>query len=358
MIFYIGSGRGPSAWSIVGSMTRTVEQLQLSVEDEDQTQSAEFLIKRIAFLAPCKSWIEREERRRVFWNVFLMDRFCSIATGWNFSLTSADVKRRLPCEGALWEEGKQLDTPTPYFGVSDKSINGSLPTSRPELENQANLGGFAFCIEASESLSLVTTFFLQHAVNVSNVHDVQMWLMRFKELDLRLVQWKIFLPEQWREACALNVDGIMDPNLTLAHITHNTAVGLLHQGIAYPSQQWQASPIRLPSVSSAETCMAAATEVAIIADKYLLDSTSLTNPQFAFCLFISGRMLLAHAMHYSLPLSPEFNSLTNSLMEISRRWNGPYAQPGSGNETENLASKFAARLVQARDQGPHSLDIR
>ncbi|TVY24175.1 Citrinin biosynthesis transcriptional activator [Lachnellula hyalina] len=332
----IGSGRGPSAWSIVGSMTRTVEQLQLSVEDEDQTKSAEFLIKRMAFLAPCKSWIEREERRR-----------------WNFSLTSADVRRRLPCEGALWEEGNPLNTPTPYFGVADKSTNSALPTSRPELDDQASIGGFAYCIEASESLSLVSTFFLRHAVNVSNIHDVQVWLMRFKELDLRLVQWKIFLPERWREACALNSDGIMDPNLTLAHITHNTAVGLLHQGIAYPSQEWQSSPIRLPSVSSAETCLAAATEVAVIAEKYLQDSLSLTNPQFAFCLFMSGRMLLAHSLHFSTSLPPQFELLTNSLFEISRRWNGP-----AESETDNLASKFASRLVQARYKGLNSLDIR
>jgi hypothetical protein len=185
----IGSGRGPSAWSIVGSMTRTVEQLQLSVEDEDQPRAAELLIKRMAFLPPATTWIEREERRRVFWNVFLMDRFCSIATGWNFSLTSADVKRRLPCEGALWEEGKALQTPTPYFGIADKSSGGgALPTRRPELDDQASLGGFAFSIEALESLSLVTTFFLRHELDVSKVQDVQMWLMRFKELDLRLVQ--------------------------------------------------------------------------------------------------------------------------------------------------------------------------
>ncbi|KAG4439057.1 hypothetical protein IFR05_005448 [Cadophora sp. M221] len=353
----IGSGRGPSAWSIVGSMTRTVEQLQLSVEDEDQAQSAEFLIKRMAFLAPCKSWIEREERRRVFWNVFLMDRFCSIATGWNFSLTSADVRRRLPCEGALWEEGKPLTTPTPYFGVADTASTGAtFPSRRPELQDQASIGGFAYCIEASESLSLVTTFFLRHAVNVSNVQEVQMWLMRFKELDLRLVQWKIFLPEQWREACALNADGVLDPNLTLAHITHNTAVGLLHQGIAYPSPEWQASPIRMPSVSSAETCMAAAIEVALIADKYLQDSKIPTNPQFAFCLFVCGRMLLAHALHYNTVVLPELDSLTRSLKEISRRWNGPHAQDKAG--AENLASKFATRLEYAKNHGPHSLDIR
>jgi hypothetical protein len=191
----IGSGRGPSAWSIVGSMTRTVEQLRLSVEDEDHqspSSASRTLIRRMAFLAPCSSWREVEERRRVFWNVFLMDRFCSITTGWNLSLTSADVKRRLPCEGALWEEGEPLKTPTPYFGVADQSYNHSnstLPAARPEgEEEQASLGGFAYCIEATESLGLVTSFFLQHEIDVNKMHDVQRWLMRFKQLDLRLVQ--------------------------------------------------------------------------------------------------------------------------------------------------------------------------
>ncbi|KAL6886754.1 fungal-specific transcription factor domain-containing protein [Trichoderma evansii] len=352
----IGSGRGPSAWSIVGSMARTTEQLQLSIEDEEGHSPSGAFIKRIAFLPPCKSWKEVEERRRIFWNVFLMDRFCSIATGWNCSLTSADVKRRLPCEGALWEEGEPLKTPTPYFGIADQSANtaGALPTARPEEEDPSSLGGFAYCIEATESLSLVTTFFLQQAVDVSKMRDVQLWLMKFKQLDLRLVQWKLFLPERWREACVLN-DGIMDPNLTLAHITHNTAVVLLHQGIAYPSAEWQATTIRLPSASSAETCLAAATEVAIIADKFLQCSSILTNPQFAFCLFICGRMLLAHAIHYSCPLAPEFESLISSLGEISRRCNGPHTTTAA---PDNLASKFAVRLDQARQQGAEPLDIR
>ena len=189
----IGSGRGPSAWSIIGSMARTVEQLQLSVEDEDQSPSprdTQALVQRMHFLPPCTSWNEREERRRVFWNVFLMDRFCSIATGWNVCLTSADVKRRLPCEGALWEEGEPLNTPTPYFGVSDPPGNTGkqLPKARTEEADQASLGGFAYCIEATESLSLVTSFFLQQAVDVTKTYDVNMWSMRFKQLDLRLIQ--------------------------------------------------------------------------------------------------------------------------------------------------------------------------
>ncbi|KAH7011153.1 fungal-specific transcription factor domain-containing protein [Ilyonectria destructans] len=355
----IGSGRGPSAWSIIGSMTRTVEQLRLSTEDdENQSQSStcRALFKRMAFLSPSSTWIEVEERRRVFWNVFLMDRFCSISTGWNLSLTSADVKRRLPCEGAMWEAGEPIQTPTPYFGVANQSYNRDtdcLPVVRESEDGQASLGGFAFCIEATESLSLVTSFFLQYEVDFKQVHEVQRWLMRFKQLDLRLVQWKFFLPEKWREACVINDDGNLDPNLVLAHMTHNTAVVLLHQGLAYPSPEWQSVPVRLPSASSAETCQAAAVEVATIAAQFLHSSGILTSPQFAFCLFVCGRMLLAHAGYYKSLLHSAFDSIVMSLEDIARRWNG-----NQSPATSNLASKFASRLVQAHLHGAKPVDLR
>jgi hypothetical protein len=98
----------------------------------------------------------------------------------------------LPAEGALWENGREVVTP--YFGVADKASSSvtkppglGTPSSIADPEGES-IGGFAYCIEATESLSLVTMFFLQHAVNVGNVQEVQMWLMRFKELDLRLIQ--------------------------------------------------------------------------------------------------------------------------------------------------------------------------
>lgn len=72
------------AWSVVNSLTRSVEQLQLSVEDgEEETLRSgnEYLFRRMTFLSRADNWVESEERRRIFWNVFLMDRFCSIGTG-------------------------------------------------------------------------------------------------------------------------------------------------------------------------------------------------------------------------------------------------------------------------------------
>ncbi|KAE8381913.1 hypothetical protein BDV26DRAFT_278509 [Aspergillus bertholletiae] len=342
-------------------------QLQLSVEEEhlsNHSQPGETLIRRMAFLKPSTSWREAEERRRVFWTVFLMDRFCSVSTGWNISLTSADVKRRLPCEGALWEQ--ETEVKPPYFGISDAKAASPhrplLTESRmaADPKEQDCIGGFAYCIEATESLALVTNFFLHHALDIRDVDKAQLWLMRFKELDLRMVQWKLFLPPKWRDASVLNADGIMDPNLTLAHTTHNTAVILLHQGIAYPPLHWQSCPVKLPSTSSAETCLEAASEISKIGRQFLLCSSILTNPQFSFCLFIAGRMLLTHSKYYGTPIPNSLDSLIASLFEISCRWAGP--EDIHDSSKDNLASGFAKRLVSAKDNFPTlskpSLDIR
>ncbi len=77
--------------------------------------------------------------------------------------------------------------------------------------------------------------------------------------------WKMFLPQQWRDSNVSRDVSIikMDPNLTLAHITHNTSMILLHQHIAYPPASWK-DVVKLPSSCSAETCQLAAVETASI----------------------------------------------------------------------------------------------
>lgn len=108
---------------------------------------------------------------------------------------------------------------TPYFGIWDRStakIGKSiafLPTHYPSpnhapmtsdstkhtspvnqahnglnMDNMSNVGAVGYYIESIESLSQITTYFLQTKVNFGNPKAVSEWLTRFKELDLRLVQ--------------------------------------------------------------------------------------------------------------------------------------------------------------------------
>ena len=66
-------------WPIIGSLSRTVEYLQLTVEPDEFHQQP--LLRPLILLEKPKQWTEVEMRRRVFWNVFLLDRFCSVSSG-------------------------------------------------------------------------------------------------------------------------------------------------------------------------------------------------------------------------------------------------------------------------------------
>lgn len=70
---HIGDGNANKAWPIIGALARTVVYLGLNNElEEDQLQ--EPCLKPLSCLPQARVWTEAEERRRVFWNVFLLDR--------------------------------------------------------------------------------------------------------------------------------------------------------------------------------------------------------------------------------------------------------------------------------------------
>jgi hypothetical protein len=85
----------------------------------------------------------------------------------------------------------------------------------------------------------------------------------------------------------------MDPNLALAHVTHNAAVILLHQVVAYPPPERATYSPVLPSASSAESCILAAKETCRIASDLSGVSQGLTSSQFAYCVFTAGRLFLS-----------------------------------------------------------------
>lgn len=63
------------AWPLIGSLTRTVEYLQLSVETDDPKERP--LLKPLSSIPPAQNWTQDEERRRVFWTIFNLDRCVS-----------------------------------------------------------------------------------------------------------------------------------------------------------------------------------------------------------------------------------------------------------------------------------------
>ena len=185
------------AWSLAGSLTRTVDYLQLT--NEPGPQQNQPLLAPVTPLAEPKGNAEAEERKRIFWNTFLLDRLCSVTCGWTTGLTSDNVSRQLPCNGGIWRRGEEATTP--YFGLWETSQAkigasvASLPTHRaspndkgqhptspgaPPFIEISNLGAVAYRIEATESLSQVSSYFLRQHVNFMSRKEIGDWLSRFK----------------------------------------------------------------------------------------------------------------------------------------------------------------------------------
>ncbi|KAH8555922.1 fungal-specific transcription factor domain-containing protein [Umbelopsis sp. PMI_123] len=318
----IGNGRGPRSWSVISSATRIVEQMGLAREEDESNHS---LLNRMGLLNPSKNKTELEERRRLFWSIFLLDRFCSVTTGWGTSLTSGQVKRRLPIDGGLWK----LNTPqiARYFNIAEAQVDST--------DSEDCLGGYAYLVEASDMLSRIANFLLQ-TVEFKG-EGTKNWFREFQVLDSMLIRWKTFLPAEW-QVVRLNSEGIMDENLTLAHVTYNTSVLLLHQNVAYPSPRLG---ITLPAKTSADRCLSVAIEISTITKQFLSHITIPISPQFALCAFVAGRTILAHSRHFNTALDPNFGQLTKALREMSARWKG---KAYSG---EDLAGNFAMRLENA-----------
>lgn len=69
-----------------------------------------------------------------------------------------------------------------------KSTSHTVQNNSNSTVDMSKVGAFAYYIESIESLSQITTYFLQTKIDFTNRQEVSLWLTRFKELDLRLVQ--------------------------------------------------------------------------------------------------------------------------------------------------------------------------
>ncbi|KAH7396780.1 fungal-specific transcription factor domain-containing protein [Phaeosphaeria sp. MPI-PUGE-AT-0046c] len=367
---HLNNGQAQRAWPLIGSLTRTIDYLQLTTEPT--TSSKGSLMRPLRLIPHTNDWTELEERRRLFWVVFLLDRLCSISTGWNTSLTADDVHRRLPADGGYFTREEPVTTP--FFGIWNKHsarIGRSLanvpaqyneddpvelppgysPTSANGYIDASKLGAFAYAVEATESLSQVTTFFLQQPINWQDKDHALNWLTRFKELDLRLVHWKSFLPQKWNN-CDISADRAvvdMDPNLTLAHLTHNTSMIFLHHPIAFPPTAWK-NYVALPRECSAQTCELASVETSNIVDKFLAHTAiPFVNAQFSFCTYVAAKALLFDHHRTQRPLRPEFQQILRNLLEISTRWRGHVENLEDSQAAVDQASVYARHLQHLLD---------
>lgn len=309
----VGSSNGPPGWNLLALITRSVVQLGLSVESSSFAVSPNYpsiYTLRAIILPEPKTWIEEESRRRLFWMIYLLDRYATIATAFDFALDDKEIDRKLPCRDDLWNKNQPVETR--WFRRAERT---EYDVDKPE-----NLGAFSYYIEILGILSRIHKF-LKKPVDISALSDVEQWQEEYRELDNMLTSWKFGLPSEYGNMAKLfqpNGNKSINCGWVMLHATYHTAVVRLHSSAAYPTNR---SHIFTPSYSASQRCHRAVENIAALGE-YVVQNGMLPKlgPPFAFTLWVAARLLLVHGSTIEHKLSPQIQLFVDTLCEMGRYW--------------------------------------
>ena len=214
----IGCSNGPPGWNLLALITRSVVQLGLSMETYSPLIApphASIYTLRAIVLPEPKDWIEEESRRRLFWMIYVLDRYATVATAFEFALDEKEIDRRLPCRDDLFS--RNIPVETRWFHTTTRA---DYNMNRPE-----NLGPFTYYVEILGILSRIHKF-LKKPVDITSLSDVEKWQGEYRELDSALEQWKYDLPSDYGNSARVfsgqGVNKSLDSGLVMLHAAFHT----------------------------------------------------------------------------------------------------------------------------------------
>ncbi len=308
-----GTSNGPSGWKLLALLSSSVIQLGLAVERTSNLAAPKYpsIATLRAFVLPePKSWIEDEERRRLFWMVFVLDRYATIATAFDFTLDEKEIDRQLPCRDSLFAQNQPVETR--WFRRTEHLDYHTL--DRPE-----NLGSFAYHCELIGILSRIHLF-LKRPIDIGSLADVEKWQGSYRDLDSELNTWLYNLPNDYGDISRLFQ---MYPtgasvNWIMLHAAFHTCIIRLHSSAAYPTVR---SPIFMPSYNAMQRCLAAVENLKAVGQHVVkCGMLEQFGPPFTFCLWVSARLLLVHGSTMEHELNPDIGFFVSTLGEMGRYW--------------------------------------
>ncbi|PYH93476.1 C6 transcription factor [Aspergillus ellipticus CBS 707.79] len=312
----VGSSNGPPGWKLLALITRSVVQLGLAVEAKSSLIAPSYpsiYTLRAVTLPEPDSWIEDEGRRRLFWMVYLLDRYSTIATAFDFALDDKDIDRKLPCRDEYFLKNEPVETR--WFQHSSERADY---VSRAE-----NVGTFGLYVEILGILSRIHSF-LKRPVDIGALSDVEEWQATYRKLDSELTSWEFGLPAEYAYENSSRLFNGSKPTKGVhcdwvqLHATYQTAVIRLHSSAAYPTTR---SPIFTPSYSASQRCLLAVENILSVT-RFVVDNNILDKlgPPFAFTLWVSARLLLVHGSTIAHTVSPDIIFFVNTLAQMGKYW--------------------------------------
>jgi hypothetical protein len=311
----LGTSNGQQGWNLLALIARNIVQLGLDVEKSAYIESAAYPSATVLQASPPKSWIENEERRRLCWMTFVLDRYATVATADAFTLDERVMDRCLPCRYDLFSRNEPVET---RWRRPSKYVDG-FAQPQMVINRSENLGSFSYHCEVLGILSRIHRF-LHQPLDITRHPDIQRWRETYRDLDGELNTWLQNLPGEYGKISQLchSDPGSRISNWIMLHAAFVTSVIRLHSSAAYPTIK---SPVFTPSFHAIQRCLGAVESLREIAQDVLnTGMLALLGHPFAFALWVSARLLLVHAATMECEVDPKISFFISTLEQMGQHW--------------------------------------
>ncbi|KAL4959660.1 putative C6 transcription factor Prf [Aspergillus stella-maris] len=273
----------PRAWLSTGSASRLAVMLGLHRLDGEGLE-----VKQC--LPPPRDWTEEEERRRVFWMAFSVDRYASIGTGWPTCIDERDIMTNLPASEESFVNGKSEKT---------SCLNALLLG-----EDLATLSPFASVAFVSCLLGRNLTH-LHRPEPQDNDNDLNgVFWQRHRSHDNILLHFALSMPSHLRLPA-----GVGDANVLFCNLAVHTSTICLHQAAIYKAEK-NSMPEQI-ILESKRRCIVAADQISSIMKMVSSMDMSKMNPFISFCVYVAARVFVQY-----LKFRPDDTAARSSLQFV------------------------------------------
>lgn len=309
-----GESNGPPGWNLLAMISRAAVQLGLSVETTSHLVAPRcpsiYTIRAMTLPEPV-TFVEDESRRRLFWMVYVLDRYATITTAFDFALDEKEIDRKLPCRDDMFAKNQQVDTR--FFRNNDMNETA--------FDKHDTLGSFSYYVEIVGILSRIHLF-LKKPVDIRIASDVEEWQNAYRGLDTALKMWKENLPREYGNMSRLfegsASNKIVNCGWVMLHATYFTTVMRLHSSAAYPSSR---SNLFAPSLAASVRCQdAVAQTLALCGHVHSAGLLNKLGPPFAFSVWVAARLMVVHSVTVEHQINPQTQSFVNTLRQMGTYW--------------------------------------
>ena len=329
-----GCGRGPRCWTYTGMGIRMAIELGLHKEAIfDETPGT---------ILPMEKWYWYETRRKIFWSVFMHDKFSSAATGRPPILDPNDCENMMPIDYDILDIAEEKDiyqcslsgyklvhyriiqdpATSELTGIQFNPLDARLPENKLYM---SRVGWGSRILQESAILGKVTQL-VNRGYNVENgVYGPYQENSEFAKLDRELDQWSDNLPMHCRNTPAnlehfrLRNNKYRSAKFVLAHILHNALVVLLNRpslviadmpGLGQVTQSVQ-DKVHI----SVEKCIAAADNVTVML-KDLCCQIDVIPPFITYLVYTTATVMVNSSFSSNLIESQKAKTALNEYFRV------------------------------------------